>query len=108
MFLEEFDAFWQFWLSNKICIPKNTAGKVGRFLNALQTSRFRFAEISHAENAAVKDSTILDGLHKSLGESNKSIPDLVSSLEDDFQRILGLPTEEMVEVVDMKTDPRPS
>lgn len=78
--------FVEFYLPSQIYIPKTTRVKIAIFYNHLDHLTRRFAQslLLDAKNENV------DEWAKTYNKLHDQIPELLTSLEEDFQRILGL------------------
>ena len=92
--LSKFQEFEQEYFPNKIYIPKGTAEKIRVFNNTLHSIVLNFQMAQAVDTSRVKDPAIIEQRHQKLEELFAKAPDLLSALEDDFQKVLGFPIEE--------------
>jgi hypothetical protein len=85
------DEFFQYYRPNKIYIPKATAEKIRLFSNALHSLVLNFNMAVAVDRAQIRKPEIVESRHKALEELYQKVPELLASLEHDFQATLGFP-----------------
>lgn len=85
--------FTEFYFPNKIYVPATAAEKVRQFSNAIHSVVLHWGMVKRAQDARVRDENIFNTQYRLIDEANKQIPDLLKSLEEDIQKLIGVPLE---------------
>jgi hypothetical protein len=85
--------FSEYFRPNRIYIPKSTAEKIRIFSDAVHGLAFHFSMAMAVEKAQVRNPDLVEERHRTLEELRNKVPELLTSLEDDFQKVLGFPIE---------------
>jgi len=85
--------FADYYVPNKIYIPKGTADKIRQFSKSLMSLASTFAVGQSMQKAQLRNVQSLDANGRKFLTLVETVPQLLSSLEDDFQSILGFPVD---------------
>ncbi len=88
-----FQAFVDYYTPNKLYIPKATTKKIEDFVAKVSTLVFTTLSVDKAVESKLSTQD-LDAQIKNIERLNNEIPKLLTSLEDEFQKILGFPIDE--------------
>jgi hypothetical protein len=91
------DDFVQHYRHNKIFVPRATAKKIDHAFFQIRALIWRFdrSERMHRARGTISEprAALLQNNEQKLDELHHTLPLLLESLEDDFQKILGFPPE---------------
>jgi hypothetical protein len=89
---EKWVEFLKFWEHNKIYIPKPTPENVTQFGRALSEYYAKYSTLMAMEKAKLHHTqpSLVEKYSQETEELRKKLPIMLTELEDEFQRILGL------------------
>jgi hypothetical protein len=90
---EKSSEFFNYFVVNKIYVPKATADKVHEFYHVLQSYVRHFNMTAAMERSGVKYPKSLEHSYQKLDTLAESVPRLLNALEKDFQRVIGVDEE---------------
>lgn len=91
---ETWDAFQELFRKDRIYIPKKTVKQIDEFSKILKTFQHQYAWLRKYEQSPSARVDLIEKRGEKLDDLMYKIPQLLSELEDDFQRILGFPIDE--------------
>ena len=90
---EKADDFLTFYQPNKIFIPKDTSVKIDKLYQALSTATRQFSMALIEGKSTNREPDSYGKLFDSFFQTNDKISDLLLLLENDFQSVLGFPSD---------------
>jgi hypothetical protein len=86
----EFETLFQ---KNRLYIPRDTAEKIRALVQALSAYQRKYGYLVAAEKSGAKNLAVLEHVGDNVTKLMCDIQNLLTALEDDFQRLLGFPIE---------------